>query len=79
MAGHFEVIDAPDGGFRVRMLDPDGELMAESVTFPSIRAARNGIELAREIAGTGRVIDRSARASFIGVFRRRISTNPSTR
>ncbi|MEV7647288.1 DUF1508 domain-containing protein [Arthrobacter sp. NPDC089319] len=62
MAGHFEVIDAPDGGFRVRMLDPDGELMAESVTFPSIRAARNGIELAREIAGTGRVIDRSSAA-----------------
>jgi uncharacterized protein YegP (UPF0339 family) len=59
MAGHFEVIDAPDGGFRVRMLDADGELMAESVTFPSIRAARKGIELAREIAGTGRVIDRS--------------------
>jgi hypothetical protein len=44
------------------MLDPDGELMAESVTFPSVRAARKGIELAREIAGTGRVIDRSSGA-----------------
>ncbi len=62
MAGHFEVIDAPDGGFRVRMLDPDGALMAESVTFPSIRAAKDGIALAREIAGTGRVIDRSSAA-----------------
>jgi uncharacterized protein YegP (UPF0339 family) len=60
MAGHFELIDAPDGGFRVRMLDGDGALMAESVTFPSVRAAREGIELAREIAGTGRVVDRSS-------------------
>lgn len=63
MAGHFELIDAPDGGFRVRMLDGDGSLMAESVTYPSVRAAREGIERAREIAGTGRVIDRSSAAA----------------
>ena len=59
MAGHFEVIKAPDGGYRVRMLDGKGKLMAESVTYPSLQEAKDGIELAREIAGTGRVIDRT--------------------
>lgn len=60
MAGYFEVVDAPDGGYRIRMLDGGGSLMAVSVTFPTKRAAVAGIAQAREIAGTGLIRDRSA-------------------
>jgi uncharacterized protein YegP (UPF0339 family) len=59
MAGYFELVDAPDGGFRVRMMDGAGDLMAISVTFPSKRAAVAGVAMAREIAGTGLIRDRS--------------------
>lgn len=59
MAGCFELVDAPDGGYRVRMLDGAGELMAISVTFPTKRAAVAGVAMAREIAGTGLIRDRS--------------------
>lgn len=59
MAGYFELVDAPDGGYRVRMLDGAGDLMAISVTFPTKRAAVAGVALAREIAGTGLIRDRS--------------------
>lgn len=57
MAGHFEVIDAPEGGFRVRMLDEAGMLTALSITYPTKEAAKQGIALTREIAGTGLVLD----------------------
>jgi len=60
MAGYFELVDAPDGGYRIRMLDGAGSLMAISVTFPTKRAAVAGIAQAREIAGTGLIRDRSA-------------------
>ena len=59
MAGYFELVDAPDGGYRVRMLDGAGDLMAISVTFPTKRAAVTGVAMAREIAGTGLIRDRS--------------------
>ncbi|MGX5717914.1 hypothetical protein [Arthrobacter sp. MAHUQ-56] len=59
MAGYFELVDAPDGGYRLRMLDGAGNLMAISVTFPTKRAAVAGVTMAREIAGTGLVRDRS--------------------
>ena len=59
MAGYFELVDAPDGGYRIRMLDGAGSLMAVSVTFPTKRAAVAGIAQAREIAGTGLIRDRS--------------------
>lgn len=59
MAGHFELVDAPDGGYRIRMLDGAGDLMATSVTFPTKRAAVAGVAKAREIAGTGLIRDRS--------------------
>lgn len=60
MAGHFELVDAPDGGYRVRMLDGSGSLMAISVTFPTKRAAVAGVAMAREIAGTGLIRDCSS-------------------
>lgn len=59
MAGYFELVDAPDGGYRVRMLDGTGNLMAISVTFPTKRAAVAGVAMAREIAGTGLIRDKS--------------------
>ena len=59
MAGYFELVDAADGGYRVRMLDGSGDLMAISVTFPTKRAAVAGVAMAREIAGTGLIRDRS--------------------
>ncbi|TLM71335.1 hypothetical protein [Pseudarthrobacter sp. NamB4] len=59
MAGYFELVDAPDGGYRVRMLDGSGSLMAISVTFPTKRAAVAGVAMAREIAGTGLIRDKS--------------------
>jgi uncharacterized protein YegP (UPF0339 family) len=46
MAGYFELVDAPDGGYRVRMMDGTGNLMAISVTFPTKRAAVAGVAMA---------------------------------
>ena len=60
MAGYFELVDAPDGGYRLRMLDGSGSLMAISVPFPTKRAAVAGVAQAREIAGTGLIRDRSS-------------------
>ncbi len=59
MAGHFELIDAPDGGFRVRLLDGAGRLVATSVKYPTKQAAVAGIAATREIAGTGLIRDMS--------------------
>ncbi|MET1022259.1 MAG: hypothetical protein ABWX69_08685 [Arthrobacter sp.] len=67
MAGHFELVDAPDGGYRIRMLDGAGALMAVSVTFPTKKAAVAGVAQAREIAGTGLIRDRSAGAQPTGL------------
>jgi uncharacterized protein YegP (UPF0339 family) len=60
MAGYFELVDAPEGGYRLRMMDGAGQLMAVSVTFPTKKAAVAGVARAREIAGTGLVRDRTA-------------------
>jgi uncharacterized protein YegP (UPF0339 family) len=60
MAGYFELVDAPEGGYRLRMMDGSGQLMAVSVTFPTKKAAVAGVAQAREIAGTGLVKDRTA-------------------
>lgn len=59
MAGFFELVDAPDGGYRIRMMDGSGNLMAIFVTFPTKRAAVAGVAMAREIAGTGLIRDKS--------------------
>ena len=78
MAGHFELVDAPDGGYRVRMLDGAGSLMAISVTFPTKRAAVAGVAMAREIAGTGLIRDRSSNGAG-AVIRDRIGPTSSPR
>ncbi|WP_190243021.1 YegP family protein [Arthrobacter globiformis] len=59
MAGYFEIIDAPDGGFRVRLLDATGGLVAVSVNYPTKEAAVAGISWTREVAGTGLIRDMS--------------------
>ena len=59
MAGYFEIIDAPDGGFRVRLLDGTGTLVAVSVNYPTKEAAVAGISWTREVAGTGLIRDMS--------------------
>ncbi|MFE5838852.1 YegP family protein [Arthrobacter sp. NPDC056493] len=59
MAGYFEITDAPDGGFRVRLLDGTGTLVAVSVKYPTKEAAVAGISWTREVAGTGLIRDMS--------------------
>lgn len=59
MSGHFELISAPDGGYRFKLLGKSGELVAMSVKFPTKRAAAAGIYRVREIAGTGLIRDLS--------------------
>jgi uncharacterized protein YegP (UPF0339 family) len=60
MSGYFEIIDAPDGGFRTRLRGPSGEILAVSETFPTKRRAAAGIGLIREVAGTGLIRDMSS-------------------
>ncbi|MGO4229301.1 hypothetical protein AB4Y72_10560 [Arthrobacter sp. YAF34] len=62
MAGYFELVDAPEGGYRIRMMDGAGNLAAVSVTFPTKKAAVAGVAQAREIAGTGLIRDGSSDA-----------------
>ncbi|MCY0905219.1 YegP family protein [Arthrobacter sp. H14-L1] len=59
MAGCFELVDASDGGYRIKMLTGSGSLLAVSVSYPSKEAAVRGIDVLREIGGTGLVLDHS--------------------
>ncbi|MBG6225835.1 uncharacterized protein YegP (UPF0339 family) [Arthrobacter sp. CAN_A2] len=59
MAGYFKLVDAHDNGFRVKLTAPDGTLVAVSAYYASKEEAVAGIELIREIAGTGPVVDHS--------------------
>jgi uncharacterized protein YegP (UPF0339 family) len=66
MSGYFKLVDAHDGGFRIKLISGDGALMAVSAMFPTKAAAVAGIEQLREIAGTGPVVDHSKDADVIG-------------
>ncbi|WP_181036358.1 DUF1508 domain-containing protein [Arthrobacter sp. B1805] len=59
MAGYFKLVDAHDDGFRVKLTAPDGTLVAVSTFYASKEEAIAGIELIREIAGTGPIVDHS--------------------
>ncbi|MHA7190427.1 YegP family protein [Arthrobacter sp. MDT2-16] len=59
MAGYFKLVDAHDDGFRVKLTAPDGTLVAVSTFYATKEEAIAGIELIREIAGTGPVVDHS--------------------
>jgi uncharacterized protein YegP (UPF0339 family) len=78
MSGYFELVDAPDGGYRIRLLDGTGALMAVSVTFPTKRAAVAGVARAREIAGTGLIRDNCSDAVKRPADRRTKSTRKSS-
>ncbi len=59
MAACFELVDATDGGYRIKMLAGSGSLLAVSVCYPTKEAAVRGIDALREIGGTGLVLDHS--------------------
>lgn len=63
MSGHFEVVDAPNGGYQVRLVSESGEVIAVSVRYPSVQAAAEGIDSTREIAASGLIQDHSKRAT----------------
>ena len=58
MSGHFDLLDAPNGGYRFRLVDKSGNTVAVSTIFPTKQAAVAGITATREI-GTGFVRDMS--------------------
>lgn len=53
MAGHLELVDAPDGGYRVLMVDGEDSLMGLSRRYSSKDEAVRAVESLREVAGTG--------------------------
>ncbi|WP_299168203.1 hypothetical protein [uncultured Arthrobacter sp.] len=57
MAGYFKLVDAHDHGYRLKLMSGDGTLVAVSAYFPTKQAAIEGIDVIREIAGTGPVMD----------------------
>ena len=65
MSGYFKLVDAHDGAFRIKLISGDGALMAVSAMFPTKQEAVAGIELLREIAGTGPVVDQSSDADVL--------------
>lgn len=65
MSGYFKIVDAHDGGYRIKLMAGDGALVAVSTFYPTKPQAIAGIEQIREIAGTGPVADQS-RGNHIG-------------
>ena len=66
MSGYFNLVDAHGGAYRIKLISGDGALMAVSSTFPTKQEAVAGVELMREIAGTGPVVDQSHDADAAG-------------
>lgn len=59
MSGYFKIVDAHDGGYRIKLMAGDGGLVAVSTYYPTKPEAVAGIDEMREIAGTGPVTDQS--------------------
>ncbi|HEY8701198.1 MAG TPA: DUF1508 domain-containing protein [Arthrobacter sp.] len=57
MAGYFEIVDAPDGGYRFRLFEASGRLLGVSARFPTKRDAVAGITAIREVGATGLIRD----------------------
>ncbi|MDI2036565.1 hypothetical protein [Paenarthrobacter nitroguajacolicus] len=53
MAGHLELVETPDGGYRILMVDGGDSLMGLSKRFSSVDDAVEGVAAIREVAGTG--------------------------
>ncbi|MBB6402873.1 hypothetical protein [Arthrobacter sp. AZCC_0090] len=76
MAGYFDLMDAPEGGYRVALVDSEDYLVAMSVTFPDGSAAAKGIANIREIAGTAIVRDRRHGHDELTTYGRRRTASP---
>lgn len=66
MAGQFELVDDAGGGYRARLTDKTGELLALSEKYNTTKAAARGIQAIREIAASGLIEDRSASPAAAG-------------
>ncbi|MNI83331.1 hypothetical protein D3C73_1401220 [compost metagenome] len=53
MAGHLELVETPDGGCRILMVDGEDCLMGLSKRDSSVDEAVEGVAAIREVAGTG--------------------------
>lgn len=53
VAGHLELVETPDGGYRILMVDGGDSLMGLSQRFSSVDEAVDGVAAIREVAGTG--------------------------
>ncbi|UXM91559.1 hypothetical protein [Paenarthrobacter sp. JL.01a] len=53
MAGRLELVETPDGGYRVLMVDGTDTLMGLSKRFSTVDEAVGGVAAIREVAGTG--------------------------
>ncbi|SDX04554.1 hypothetical protein SAMN04487917_10426 [Arthrobacter sp. yr096] len=53
MAGHLELVETPDGGFRILVLDSGDALMGLSKRYASLDEAIEGVAAMRDVAGTG--------------------------
>lgn len=58
MAGLFELIDDPYAGYRVRLLDSGGKVLAVSERYDTTESAARGIFAMREIAASALIEDR---------------------
>lgn len=57
MTGHFELINDTDAGYRVTLVDDDGNVLAVSERYTTAEAAARGIYTIREIAASGLIDD----------------------
>ncbi|MFP5312870.1 MAG: YegP family protein [Actinomycetes bacterium] len=57
MAGRFEIHHTGDESYRLRLTDSEGNIIAVSQTFKSLKSLRDGISAMRENAATGVVVD----------------------
>ncbi|MGJ3191017.1 hypothetical protein [Paenarthrobacter sp. FR1] len=53
VAGHLELVETPDGGYRILVVDGEDALMGLSKRFSSVDDAVEGVASLREVAGTG--------------------------
>jgi uncharacterized protein YegP (UPF0339 family) len=60
MAGYFELINAPEGGYQLRLRGGTGEIIALSVRYPTKQAAAAGVSQTREVAASGLIRDLSS-------------------
>lgn len=58
MPGQFELIDDSGWGYRVRLLDKVGKVLAVSERYDDKESAASGIFAIREIAASGLIDDR---------------------